>query len=116
MHTYGHTNINTCTHTYTHSYICAYTHTYPYTYTYTYTCIHTFPSVYIYTYICIHTYTKEMIPYMGPYMEEKTRPADQMLLDCDSIQEEARTSNHAMLVFNIMHTPYPQVQCCEQYQ
>ena len=56
-----------------------------------------------------------MIPYMGPYMEEKTRPADQIVLDCDSVQEDARTSTHAILVFNIMHTPYPQVQCCEQY-
>ena len=107
MHTYNHvyTYVHTCIHTDIHIY--THTHMHISMHTYTHTRIHTYTHAYIHSqmHICIHTYTKEMIPYMGPYMEEKTRPADQMMLDCDSIQEEARTSNHPMLVFNTMHTP-----------
>ena len=40
-------------------------------------------------------------------MEEKTRPADQIMVHCDSVQGDAQTSTHAALVFNIMHTPLP---------
>ena len=38
---------------------------------------------------------------------EKTRPADQIMLGCESCHDDGQTSNHAMLVLYVISVPLP---------